>query len=171
METKPTSPAIKGIMISLVLIVFSLVLEFMGQSQNKGLGSIGLLFFVVGIIWGCILYAKQLDGNVTFGNVFADGFKTSAAVTAIMVVFVIISLKLLFPETIDKAMEIAQKEMTAKNMPEDQMETGMNITRKFFTPIVVGATLFTYLAVGAIASLIGAGVAKKNPRDPFNQQG
>ncbi len=169
METKPTSPAIKGIMISLVLIVFSLVLEFMNQSQNKALGSIGMLFFAVGIIWGCILYAKQLNANVTFGNVFADGFKTSAAVTAIMVVFVIISVKILFPETVDKAMEIAQKQMAAKNLPEDQMEAGISITRKFFTSIVVGGTLFAYLAIGAIASLIGAGVAKKNPRDPFNQ--
>jgi NADH:ubiquinone oxidoreductase subunit 6 (subunit J) len=113
-----------------------------------------------------------MDANVTFGNVFADGFKTSAAVTAIMIVFTIISLKLLFPEMIDKALEQAQANMSKQNnMSEEQIETAMTMTKKFFIPFAIGGALIIYLLIGAIASLIGAAAAKKNPRDPFNQPG
>lgn len=169
METKPTSPAIKGIMISLILIVFSLVLQFMDLTQNKALGSIGLLLFAVGIIWSCIYYAKQLDANVTFGSVFSDGFKTSAAVAALMVVFTFISFKLLFPESIDKILEQSRQDMVKKNMTDDQIEMAISMTKKFFMPFAIGGAILLYLILGAISSLIGAGVAKKNPRDPFNQ--
>ena len=94
METKITSPAIKGIMLSLILIVFSLIVQFMNMSQNKGLSAIGIILFFGGILWSCIFYSKQMNANVTFGNVFTDGFKTSAAVAAIMIVFTVISLNL-----------------------------------------------------------------------------
>ncbi len=172
METKITSPAVKGIMISLVLIAFGLIIQFMNLSDNKALSSIGIIFFFGAIIWSCIYYAKQMDANVSFGNVFADGFKTSAAVTAIMVVFTIISLKLLFPEMIDKALEQAQANMAKQNsMSDEQIETAMTMTKKFFIPFAIGGALIIYLLIGAIASLIGAAAAKKNPRDPFNQPG
>lgn len=170
METKPTSPAIKGIIISLVLIVFSLVLQFMDLTQNRALSSIGLLLFAVGIIWSCIYYAKQLDANVSFGNVFSDGFKTSAAVAALMVVFTFISFKLLFPESVDKILEQSRLEMAKKNnLTDEQIDTAMSMTKKFFMPFAIGGAIVLYLILGAISSLIGAGVAKKNPRDPFNQ--
>ncbi len=172
METKITSPAVKGIMISLVLIAFGLIIQFMNLSTNKALSSIGIIIFFGAIIWSCIYYAKQMDANVSFGNVFADGFKTSAAVTAIMIVFTIISLKLLFPEMIDKTLEEAQANMAKQNnMSDEQIETAMTMTKKFFIPFAIGGALVMYLLIGAIASLIGAAAAKKNPRDPFNQPG
>ena len=170
METKITSPAMKGIMISLVLIAFGLIIQFMNLKDNKALSSIGIVLFFAAIIGSCIYYAKQMDANVSFGNVFADGFKTSAAVTAIMIVFTIISLKFLFPEMIDKALEQAHENMVKQNkLSDDQIETAMTMTRKFFIPFAIGGALVIYLLLGAIASLIGAAAAKKNHRDPFNQ--
>jgi len=41
---------------------------------------------------------------------------------------------------------------------------------KFFMISILGGSLFGNLIVGTIASLIGAGVAKKNPANPFDQQ-
>jgi hypothetical protein len=97
MEKKVTSPAIKGIIISLVLIVFSLIIQVLNLSQNKAVGGLQFLLLLAGLIWSCTYYAKQMNANVTFGNVFSHGFKTAAAVTAIMVVYTILSVKLIFP--------------------------------------------------------------------------
>ena len=171
METKVTSPAIKGVIISLVLIIFSLVIQFMKLTQNKGIGGIGMLIFFGAIIWCCINYSNQMNANVTYGNVFTHAFKTTAAITAIMVVFTVISLKLLFPDSLNEAMRQAESEMEKGNMPEDQMETAMNFTRKFFVPLAIGGALLGYMIIGVIASLIGAAVAKKNPQTPFTPQG
>jgi hypothetical protein len=142
----------------------------MKLTQSKGLGSIGMLIFFAAIIWACINYANQLKGNLTYGNAFTHGFKTTAAVTAIMIVFTVVTVKFLFPESLDEALQQAESEMEKGNMSDDQIETGIAFTRKFFVPLAIGGVLLGYLVVGVIASLIGAAVAKKNPQSPFVQQ-
>jgi len=44
----------------------------------------------------------------------------------------------------------------------------MTMTKKFFMPFAIGGTILGTGFMGAIASLIGAGIAKNNPVDPFN---
>jgi hypothetical protein len=171
MEKKITTPAIKGIIISLILIVFSLAIQFLDLSRNKGIGALQFILLIGGIVWSCISYAKQLNGNVTFGNTFAHGFKTTAAVTAITVVYTIVSLKFIMPEAIDIGLEEARKGMEEGNMSDDQIEQALSMTKKFFVPITAGTLILFFIVCGAIASLIGAAVAKKKPQGPFVQQG
>lgn len=171
MEAKVTSHVVKGLILSLVLIVYGLILHFTGQSMNRSLNSIQYAIIVGGIIWGCITYANQLHNNVTFGNVFAHGFKMTAVVTVITIVYSILAFKVLFPEMLDQALAQASAELEKKNMSEDQMDTAMSITRKYFIPFAIGGILLGFMFIGAISSLIGAAVAKKKPQDPFAQQG
>ncbi|MDB5191355.1 MAG: hypothetical protein JWQ96_918 [Segetibacter sp.] len=171
MESKVTTSVVKGLIISLILIVLSLIITLTGLETNKGLGSIPLILFIAGIIWGCISYAKQMNGNVSFGNVFAHGFKITAAVTVIMIIFTAISLSFINPETKNIALEEARKSLEAQKMNDDQIEQALSISREYFLPMAIGGILLTYLVVGLISSLIGAAVAKKNPSGPFVQQG
>jgi hypothetical protein len=169
MEKKVTSPAVKGIIISLILIVFALIIQFLNLSRNRGLASIQFIFFIIGIIWSAVSYAKQMEGNVTYGNAFAHAFKVTAAITAIMVVYTVISIKFISPEQLNMGIEEARANMEAKNMSEDQIDNAINITKKFAVPFAIAGVLIMFMFVGLIASLIGAAVAKKNPRDPFVQ--
>lgn len=169
MDQKVTTPAMKGIIISLILIVFSLAIQFLNLSRNKGLASLQFIIFIAGIIWSAVSFAKQMDGNITYGNVFAHAFKVTAAVTAIMVVYTVISLKFISPEQLSIGIEEARANMEAKNMSEDQIDNAINITKKFAIPFAIAGVLFMFMFIGLIASLIGAAVAKKNPRDPFVQ--
>jgi hypothetical protein len=171
METKITPPWMKGIVISLVCIVYGLILYFAGQSQNKSLGWIQFVILMAGIIWSCINFAKQMDGNVTFGNVFAHGFKVTAAVAAILAVYSFLAFKFIYPEMIDISLEEARKSMEAKNnLSEDQVQQSLTMVRKFFIPFAIGGVLIGTAILGAIAALIGAGVAKKNPNPFVDQQ-
>jgi NADH:ubiquinone oxidoreductase subunit 6 (subunit J) len=171
METKVTTPVIKGLIISLILIVFSLALYFMGQTTNQGLSSIQYLIIIGGIIWGCIIYSNQMNNNVTYGNVFAHGFKIAAVVTVIMIVYTVIALKVLFPDMVNVILDKTREQMAEKNMSDEQTETAVNMTKKFFVPFAIGSILLMFMIVGCISSLIGAAVAKKNPQGPFVQQG
>ena len=171
MEQKVFTPVTKGLIITLLLIVFGLITYFTGQMQNKSLSSIQYLILLGGIIWSCIIYAKQMNGNVTFGNVFAHGFKTTAVITALICVYTFVALKFLFPDMLDKGLEEARKNMEEQGkLTEEQIEQGMTMARKFAVPFAMGGILIFFAIIGAIASLIGAGVAKKNPQDPFTQQ-
>jgi len=124
---------------------------------------LGYGIFLAGVILSISQYGKQINYNSTFGNYFAHGFKVSALVTLLMIVFLVVFMTV-FPEFKDKAMEEAKKGMAEKNLSEDQIEQTMNMTKKFFMVFLIGGALLGYLIVGAIASVIGAAITKKNPR-------
>lgn len=169
-EQKPISPVMKGVIISLLLIVLSLIAYFTGQDTatwNRWLSNI-ILFG--GILWACISYGKQLNNNVTFGNVFTHGFKVSSIVTLFLILFTVIFF-LVFPEIKEKALDVARTEMEKSgNMPEEQIDQAIAMTRKFFYVFTIGGLMFFYMIIGTIASLIGAAITKKDPRPPFENQ-
>ncbi|HET7118446.1 MAG TPA: DUF4199 domain-containing protein [Hanamia sp.] len=163
MEQKITTPATKGIVISLILIVLGLVSYFLDMSDNKAMQWVGYIIFIAAIIWSVSSYGKQIDFNSTFGKYFSHGFKVTAIVTLFMVIFAAIFISI-FPDIKEKAMEVARKSMEAKgNLSPDQITQALGITQKFFMVIVLVSALVGYLFFGAIASLIGAGITKKDP--------
>jgi hypothetical protein len=167
---KQTSPAIKGLLISLALIVISIAVTITKQETNRTLGLIPIAVFLGGIIWATLSYSKQMDGNVTFGNVFSHGFKASALVAAVASLWAALSLGIIFPDSLDRVLDAQRVEMLKQNMDEDQIEKAMGMARKIAIPMGTIFTVIVYLFLGAIASLIGAALAKKNPNPVFPEQ-
>ncbi len=169
MEEKIVQPWMKGLIISLFTIVLGIGLYLTDLWQDKMLSSISWIIVIGGIIWSCIHYAKQMQGDVTFGNVFAHGFKVTATLIVITVIYTLLSMKVLFPEMTDKIIENAATEMEKnKQMSDEQIKQALDMTRKFMMPFAIGGIILGYAVVGAIASAIGAGVAKKTPKqNPF----
>jgi hypothetical protein len=168
METKVTSPAVKGMIISLALIGFAVVVTIMQQDTNKALGFIPMAMMLGGIVWACLSYSKQMNGNVTFGNVFSHGFKTTALVAAVMGLWVALSLSLIFPESLDRAMDMQREALEQKGgMSDADIDKYMTMGRKMALPMGTIVTVILYLVVGAISALLGASVAKKNPNPVF----
>ncbi|MBC8034692.1 MAG: DUF4199 domain-containing protein [Chitinophagaceae bacterium] len=163
MEQTPTSHVVKGLIISLILIIISIVSYFLDLSMDSWVQYLSYAIFIAGVIASCIVYGKQHGGHVTFGNTFAHGFKVSSVVAVLMVVFVLL-FALIFPEMKDKAL-IAIQESMSKNpaVTQDMIDSTMTMYTKWFTPIMIASAIFGYLFVGLIASLIGAAVTKKNP--------
>lgn len=164
MEQAVTTSTTKGIAISLVLIVIALVTYFLNMNTSSALQYASYAVYVLGIIWSVNFYGKQIDHNSTFGNYFAHGFKIAALVTAIMIIYIVIFVYL-FPDVREKAMEAAKKRMESNGqITQEQINQGLLVTKKFFMVFIVAGTLLGYLIFGALASLIGAGITKKNPR-------
>lgn len=169
MEKKITTHITKGLILALVLIVIDVVATVTGIKYENWFRWLPTLLFCVAIIWACINYANQMDNNVTFGNVFVHGFKVSTVIACIMVLYVILSIFVLFPEQVDKAMEVARKQMEEKNVPDANIEQGIALGKKLFVPFAIGGAALGSVIVGAIASVIGGAIAKKNPQTPFQQ--
>ena len=171
METKIVQPWMKGLILGLITTTYGIALYLMDLWQNKSLGYVSYVVILGGIIWSCIYYAQQMNGNVTFGNVFAHGFKVTASLIVITVVFTFLEVKIIFPEMVDKIIDIAAKDMDKnKNLNESQINSALDMTRKFMIPFMIGGIILGYGIFGAISSAIGAGIAKKNPNPtPFEQ--
>ena len=169
-ENKIMSPQIKGLLIALVAII----LHIAGYFTGLGLSTIWYswvvnLVMLAAIIIACIHFANQKDGYVTFGNVFLHGFKISAVITIIMLVYTILAFTVLFPDMKEKIFEMQAEQMEKRGMNDDQMEQASSAMKNFFWPITIGVTIFGTLIWGCIASLIGAAVAKKKKVNPLDQ--
>lgn len=140
--------------------------------ENQALGFIPIVIFIAGIIWGCINYAKQMEGNVTFGNAFGHGFKITATVVVLMTIYTLLLFLVIRPELQEYSLEKAREAMEKQNnnMSESDIDNAVAMTKKLMMPIMIGSIILMYGIGGCIASLIGAAVAKKNPNQtPFNQ--
>ncbi len=168
MENQVTSHIVKGVILSAISIVFAIVVYVFNLYEMTLLSYINYAVFLGGLIYGGILYANQNNNNVTFGNVFAHGFKTTAVVIVITSIYTILSFKVLFPDMLDKVLEISRKKMAENpKMTDEMIEQAMAMTKKFFIPFALGGTVIGTGILGAIGAAIGAGIAKKNP-NPFS---
>lgn len=157
----PTSNVTKGLIIALVVALLDVGFYFSGYPMDSNLRYVIYGAFIVGIIWSCISYGKQLDGNVSFGNVFAHGFRVTAVVTLLMIVFELV-FSFIFPEIKDKMLEAVRAKMvTNPKVTPDMIKQTVDIYTKWFRLIIVAGTLFGYIFIGILASLLGAALTKR----------
>ena len=84
-ENKPLSHITAGLLIAAALIVYSLILNFAGLGNDPTFGYITYAILIIGIIVVIGMHAKAHDNRMTYGNLFAFGFKTSAVITIIFI--------------------------------------------------------------------------------------
>ncbi|HEX4958428.1 MAG TPA: DUF4199 domain-containing protein [Lacibacter sp.] len=168
MEKKITTHFTKGLVIGLIMVAIGLVFQVM-DIYERWVQWLTLGLYLIAIVWACVSYANEMEGNVTFGKVFGHGFKTAAIVALIAIAAFAITY-FIMPEIKEKAMEKAREEM-AKNpqMTEEMIDQAISITGKFFFLIGTAGALFAYAFIGLVGSLIGAGFAKKNPNSGMPQ--
>lgn len=166
MEKKQTHLAY-GAITGLIMVIVGVAFYLTGLAFKPGMQYIGYIPFLTGIVLNANAFSKANDGYVTFGNVFGSCFKASMIVALLMVAWSAISL-VVFPEMKEKAMEMAQQKMMEQKMSDDQLEKGMAFMKKGYGTLIIASSVFGSLFVGAIFSLIGAAVAKKNGERPFN---
>jgi len=170
MEKRVMTHVQKGLLVSLILIVIGIAGYFTKLFEQSWFSWASNGILCIAVIWGCVTYANQMNGQVTFGNVFTHGFKMSVVIALILIVWVILAMTVLFPEMKDKSLEMARQRMEERgNLSDSQIEQGVEFTKKFFIPFAIGGTLLGTLIFGTVASLIGAAVAKKKPVNPLDQ--
>jgi hypothetical protein len=80
-------------------------------------------------------------------------------------------MTVLFPDMKQRIFDMQQSKMEEQGLPDDQIEQGMNMMKKFFTLFLILGVIFGNLIFGCVASLIGAAIAKKNKINPIDQFG
>lgn len=173
-QKKPISHIAAGAILAGILIVLSEVMmltQGADATANRPVSS-WLVYIIIigGLVLFINLYAKANDHNVTFGNLFAYGFKITAVFAAIQVLYML-SFQFIHPEFKEKAIEVARAEMEKQgNTSDSQMDQAMQLMEKYFWVFAIGGSLLGNLVIGAIGSLIGAAITKKNPGQRQMQQ-
>lgn len=170
MEKKPLSIIQAGLVIAVVMILFGLITYLTGvYKTQQWISYLSYLLLCVMIIIAVVNYAKSKDGLVTFGQCFGWGFKTSMIITVFYLVYLVIFI-LIFPDFKDQLMQITRESLEKKNMSEDVIDSSMSMMDKMFYIFMFIGSIFFFLIVGVIGSLLGAAFAKKKPISPFGPQ-
>lgn len=172
MEKKSSDYLGKGLMLALVLIVVDLIGGFAHLRFESWFKWISTIIAMVAIIVFCIQFgARQVDG-VTFGKVFGYGFKISLIVSALMVVYSLLSMYVIFPELIDQILTKTRTDLQAAGkLTDDQIDTQVAMTKKFMQPGILSIFIFLVtLFFNTIASLLGAAFTKKTDPDVFKNK-
>jgi hypothetical protein len=169
MENK-SSHIIYGFVTGVIMVVMSLIFYLMGLSFQADKQYISYLLFVplfAGVIMNGIAFSKANEGYVTFANVFGNCFKAVMVVALVMVAWNTLSI-FVFPEMKEKGLEMVREQMGKKQeMTDEQLDTMVNLSRKYWNFFMVAGTIFMNLFWGAIASLLAGAIAKKKGARPF----
>ena len=168
MKKKTTSPVVAGLIISVVLIVFGLIMYFANLYTETWNQYVGMVLICGGLIWAVINHGKERENNVTFGALFGFGFKTTAVIICITIAYTLL-FGYIFPDAKETIITKAREQaLTAPNANESQVEQGMAMFERNYNLFIIIGIVFWYAVIGAVSSLIGAAIAKKNPRPEFD---
>jgi hypothetical protein len=168
-ENKIMSPQIKGLLIALIVIILGIAGYFTNLGFSTWYNWVVNLVMLAAIIFACIHFANQKQGYVTFGNVFLHGFKITAVITIIVLIYTLLAFTVLFPDMKEKIFEMQQAQMEKRGLDDDKLEQAMSMMKKYFMIFLVLGVIFGTLVWGSIASLIGAAIAKKKKFNPIDQ--
>ena len=166
MEKKQTH-IVYGFITGIIMVIIGLTLYLTGLAfKSNSMQYVSQIPFLIGIVLNAIAFSKANDGFVTFGNVFGSCFKMAMIVAIVMVGWSIICIFLL-PEMKTKAMEMARENMVKNSkVTDEQIDMSLNIMSKYWNVIMLAGAVFGTLLYGAIFSLIGGAIAKKNGERP-----
>ena len=168
-ENKIMSPQIKGLLIALIVIILGIAGYFTGLGFSTWFNWVVNAIMFAAIIIACVHFANQKQGYVTFGNVFLHGFKITAVVAIIVLVYTLLAFTVLFPDMKEKIFEMQQAQMEKQGLDDDKLEQATTMMKKYFMIFLVLGVIFGTLIWGSIASLVGAAVAKKKKFNPLDQ--
>ena len=168
-ENKIMSPQIKGLLIALIVIILGIAGYFTGLGFSTWFNWVVNAIMFAAIIIACVHFANQKQGYVTFGNVFLHGFKITAVVAIIVLVYSLLAFTVLFPDMKEKIFEMQQAQMEKQGLDDDKLEQATTMMKKYFMIFLVIGVIFGTLVLGSISSLIGAAVAKKKKFNPLDQ--
>jgi len=158
MEEKKTSVAANalnyGLITGAVIIVYNLLLYIANLYMNQALGWVAYLFLVGGMVWGTLEYRKKLEGGfLTYGQAFSSCFFIGMIAGILAIIYMFFYVKYINPGIVNEIMEQSRQKLQEKNLTEDQIEAGLEWTRKFTTPGIM--TVFGLIAYAFFSALLG----------------
>ena|ERR1700743_3121950 len=176
METPTTLPVQNATKVAtkwaLIYTITAIVITYICQFLNVDLDSpakyITYIPFIAFLLLAQKEYKDQLGGYISFGNGFSAGFRYAVFAGLLIAVFSYLYLTVLSPEVWTKVLETTRTKLEDnKNMSAAQVDKAMEITQKWGPLMGAFFAAIAYAIFGAILSLVGAAIFKKE-RSPYD---
>lgn len=152
-----------GVIIGLVMIVYSVILYMLNQTFNQALGFAGVILLIAGLAIAMKSYRDNvLDGILPFGKAFGFGVLIIIVAALLGAIFTYLLYAVIDTELSEKMLEFTTERMLKRGMPEAQLDIALERVEKFQKPLPVAISgLVTSILGGVVISLIMAAIFKK----------
>jgi predicted DNA-binding ArsR family transcriptional regulator len=153
-----------GIYLALVTIIYSLILQIIGQATNRPLGYIALIFVVVAL-WLAHRDFKRDNEYMSYGQGLGISMIIISVSAVLSSIFSYIYIKFVDDSMLETIREQAVIQMEERGMSDSQIEQAMEMQARFTTPemILVFGILASIFFGFIIALIVTAFTKKSNP--------
>jgi hypothetical protein len=162
-KNNPTKVATKWALINaLTAIIITYAFEFLNVDPNSSLKYLAYIPFILFLFLTQKEFKEEIGGFITFGEGFSAGFRYALFTGLVMALFIYLYCAVLSPAFFDKTLEISRTKMEeGGKMTPEQIDKAMDISKKWGPLFAAFGTAVIYPLFGAIISLIGAAIFKR----------
>jgi len=161
-----------GVIMGIVMIIYNLIMFFLDLSLEQWVGWVSYIVMIAIIVVSTINYRdKVLGGAITYGQALGFGVMVVLFSSIISSIYTYVFVTVIDPEFANKILAMTEQKMVAKGIPEQQIEAGLSMQKKFMSPIMMSVFVIPVTVFfGCIFSLITSAFLKKNrPAIQFNE--
>jgi hypothetical protein len=162
-KTSTARVALKfGVLASIVIMVYTTIINVSGQSQNKVLSSLSFVFMIVAIVLAMKEFREKNKGFMTYGEGLGLGTLVSAIMGLLGSAFGMFYIQFIDNTLLTQSMDQVREDMERRGMDDSQIDQAMELSQKFMSPGVVFVMgVFGYLIMGFIVSLVVAAIIRR----------
>jgi len=168
METIPvlkpnaTKIATKWALINLAaVVIFTYAVQLLNLDANSPIKWVSTALMIVFLLLTQKEFRDELGGYLTFSQGFSAGFRYSVFAGLLAGVFIGVYYGILNPDAFVKLMEPSRVAFVQKGMSNEEIDKAMGMILKYGPLSSAFGVAVVYAISGAIISLIGAAIFKK----------
>jgi len=154
-----------GLILGVILVVFSLVLYIAELNENVWVASISYLITAAVLFYAITNFRDKLQGGfITYGKGVSVGTLTGVFASVLLAIFTFIYVSYIDPGIIDEQMVKAEESILERmpNISDAELDQQMGIVEIFANPIIMTVmTIIWYTIVSLVFSLIISIFAKR----------
>lgn len=145
------------------VIIVSLILYFVGLQFENWAKWISTVVMCGIIVFGIKTITDENPNRpISFGTLFKAGMLITIIIAIFSVIYFFVYTNFIETNFVDKILEISRQQMAEKGLSEEQIDAGIEMSKKFMSPIMMAVfSLLGTMFFGVLASLLGAGIFKK----------
>lgn len=151
-----------GLILGVVLIVFSLILYITDLNENVWIASISYVLTAIVLFYAITNFRdKEQNGMLSYGKGVGVGTLTGFFASILLAIFTYVYVTYIDPSVIEQAIVKAEESIleTNPNISDDDLEKGLEMVT---SPILMGVmSIFWYTIVSLVLSLLISIFAKK----------
>jgi len=154
-----------GLILGLVIIIFTSLFYFLGQStRSSSMSFLPIVFTAVAITFGTKnLRDKFQGGYISYGRALGSGVLITLFGAVIQSFFTYVFFTYISPESLTLMLDTMEQAFIDQGQSEEQIAATMQMTKQFMGPTTLAISgIFSAMLWGLILSLVSAAFVKRN---------